>query len=476
VDDVLRGGTVDLLVMHHASVVDQALLALTSADDLIGARYMPGIAGSLIRLARRCPDVDLSSLVAAAVVGGLLRAQPTLRELKLPAWWSDDDDRVLQSATARVGKPYLDLWRHVGVLAALSSWNAATERLGLQAQVRRLAEAHPGIWARSLPWLLLIGNKLDGLDVAVTVALSRTQQVVVRAVHACAANPVAPVRLRAAGVGTLMREDPGDIEPWLLDVLASSVDRRRDVFPRPLAGPAASWLGDTDLESLIRGSVQLAQREFAEVVRDQGAAEEEGLTQQLLALLTKHFDRINHVVEISGARRAPAQVALAQRTVPKQEEKIIGADLGIVVRAELPGTLATRFGDLVQVKKTLLLSSPRLRTDSWRIEADQLTTLLRHSATATYWLIRQTGEVLVAPAKLLMALYEGRRAPRPATFTARYSHLRHAAIPLEQHLLDLTIGMWTGSSAPGTLSVADGTSSRTRPRHILEITVRRSEG
>ncbi len=99
VGDVLRGGTVDLLVMHHASAVDQALLALTSADDLVGAKSRPGIAWSLIRFARRCPDVDLRSLVAAAVVGGLLRAQPTLRELKLPAWWSEDDDQVSRVRT-----------------------------------------------------------------------------------------------------------------------------------------------------------------------------------------------------------------------------------------------------------------------------------------------------------------------------------------------------------------------------------------
>lgn len=476
-DDSLEGVR-GLLVRHHPSAVDQALLTLCSEDNLVGSRTDPPVVSWLLRLIRDIPGLDLRPLVAAAVAGGLLRAQPTLEDLGFTTWlyrWHNKWHDKLRSATDRIPAAHINLWRQIGIFAPLSSWHNATERIGVQAEIRRLAETHPRLWARSLPWLFRLGRKLDGLDVALTVVLARTEPVVARALGTCARNPVAHVRLRAAGTMTLQREDPGDAEPWLLDALANAVDRRRDVFPRPLAGPAASWLGDTDLEDLIRGSARLGLREFADVVRDQGAAEEEGLTQQLLALLAKQFERINHVVEISGGRPAPTQIALAQRTVPKTEEKTIGADLGIVVHAELPDALMARFGDLVQVKKTILLTSPGLLTDGWRIDVDQLAKLLRYSATATYWLIRRSGEVLVVPAKLLMALYDGRATPRPATFTARYGDVRHAAIPLEQHLVDLVIGMWAGSAAPDTLSVADGTNGRTRPRHILDVSVRRTQ-
>jgi hypothetical protein len=195
-----------------------------------------------------------------------------------------------------------------------------------------------------------------------------------------------------------------------------------------------------------------------------------------LALLAECFGKVDHSMGLVGASTARPQVSMAQRTVPKKEESTIGADLCVVVHAHLPGSLVIRFGDLVQVKKTNLLTAPRGRADSWKVDVPQLRKLLHQSATAVYWLIRRSGDILIVPAKLVAALNAGQDTPGLGSFTIRYSEVRHVAVPLDQYICDLLLGMWLGTADAYQLDVIDGTSGRTKPRTILDITVRRPQG
>lgn len=85
----------------------------------------------------------------------------------------------------------------------------------------------------------------------------------------------------------------------------------------------------------------------------------------------------------------------------KNEEKTNGADVGVVVDVRVPGGL-------------------------------QLHTLLEHSASAVYWLICCAGDVLVVPAKFLVAIENATARPSSKQFTVGYAAVRHTAILLEQ--------------------------------------------
>ncbi|MEU1895991.1 hypothetical protein [Streptomyces pristinaespiralis] len=184
---------------------------------------------------------------------------------------------------------------------------------------------------------------------------------------------------------------------------------------------------------------------------------------------------MQHSTDAAAAGRwAPPgepQVEMAGRQVPKKEEATTGADLGIVVDVDAPGHLAVRVGDLVQIKKAhALIPSRRTNRNAWTIDRDQLHDLLRHSATAVYWLILDDGDVLVVPAKYIAALSNAatRRSPH---LTVDRTSVRHTAVPLAHYLTDLVTGLWLGSNDEAVLAAAEGNSPSVRPRHVLGINV-----
>lgn len=169
---------------------------------------------------------------------------------------------------------------------------------------------------------------------------------------------------------------------------------------------------------------------------------------------------------------AGPHLRVGHRTVTKKEERTNGADIGVVVDIRVPGQLQLRTGDLIQVKKSTALMPGRTgREDTWTIKRRQLHDLLEHSASAAYWLIRGTGDVLVVPAKFLSAVEGATAGASSKQFTVGYTVIRHTAAPMEQYLPDLVVGLWLGSSSSRTLQAAQGTGRTTRPRFALTIDV-----
>ncbi|MER7889281.1 hypothetical protein ABTX15_05600 [Micromonospora sp. NPDC094482] len=464
------------LVGAHATEVDQWLLRECASSKILAASGPPYTIEALLERDEPARQLALERLTAARISIGIRAAQETLRQLgqksRHPAGVTRHYDFAAQAPSAQAE---IDLWRNLTLLAHLGH-DPRVERDGVLRRIERFARDNAESWARFLPWLLLVGPEIGDRDIVITTWLVEDHPRVVAALAEAAASPLPRVGLRACGIQARLDGGHEDTEIRAVNVLASQVDRRRDVFPRPLAGPAATWLGDTDLEDLVRGGTKAALRDFAAVVDTQGAAEEEGLTQRLLGLLERHLGELSHTLTALGGGTHQPSIALAQRTVPKAEERRIGADLGIVVTASVGGELHIRFGDVVQVKKSNLFTRPSGQFDSWRIEARQLRDLLAVNPTAAYWLVPKSGEVLVVPGKLLHAVCTERCHSGQRTFTVRHGDVRHAAIGLDQYLCDLTLGMWVGTFDPDKLALVDGTNSRTRPTNILEIRVRWIQG
>ncbi|GAA2211402.1 hypothetical protein GCM10009850_068610 [Nonomuraea monospora] len=158
------------------------------------------------------------------------------------------------------------------------------------------------------------------------------------------------------------------------------------MFPRPLKAPSSTWLGDGNVESLIRGAADRAVQELADIVAADGAAEEEYLTPSLLALLSDNIDAVKAALVLAGMDGSSPKIEVERRIVPKSEEEI-GADIGVVVSIQVPAHATITYGDLAQIKKSKLLRKPGPGSDSWAIAISQLEELLRCSATVMYWLI-----------------------------------------------------------------------------------------
>jgi hypothetical protein len=411
------------------------------------------------------PEIAGVLPVPSAVAAGLARAHRQREgvQSRHDMWTSRLQQRLEPHADQRLTQ----LWRD---LALLAEEHDPVAKAGLRRRVER--QARPVLWARSLEWILLLGGQLEGLDVALTVALADQHPTVRKAVRRSSRSPVLTVQLRADGMQAATAST-GPLEERLLGIVSASVDARRGDFPRPLSAPSATWLADHGLEDLVRGATRRAAAGFASSMDDLGAAEEEHLTATLLASLVSEFTALPAHTRLAG--HAGPHLRVGHRTVTKREEKTSGADIGVIVDVRVPGHLQLRTGDLIQVKK-----APRGtgREDRWTIKRRQLHDLLEHSASAVYWLIRKTGDVLVVPAKYLAAVEGATARASSQQFTVGYQAVRQTAIRMEQYLPDLVVGLWLGSSSERTLQAAQGTGSTTRPRFALtiDIVLDRTEG
>lgn len=379
--------------------------------------------------------------------------------------------------------PMVELWASLRTLAKYeaNSWQHETELVGLRAKIASLAATAPDLWAQSLPWILPRSSKLGDVAQAVTLELSTTAPVVRRALENACSDEDEDLRLKARGLWTLLHglEDP---ESGLARTLADAAAHFMDgtpIFPHPLEPLSATWLGSIGVEQAIANAVRRATRRFADEVRDQGGDIEEALTKALVKEIEVEFREVQPRLKLLGSSRSrsPAPIlSVQQRPVSKSiEEPVYGCDLAWLLNATVSGRYRATWVDLVQVKKSRLLQrhgKRRPRTDSWRIESKQLNDILKWSATAAYWLIASAGEVLVIPAKHLVAIRRGNKKSASAeTFTVGYHEVRAVAIPLEQYLVDLLIGQWVGTISEDVVRFAQGENSNIRPRAVIEVTI-----
>ncbi|MGW3649247.1 hypothetical protein [Streptomyces sp. NPDC000878] len=447
------------LVEEHSGVVEEHLLLLAADSPMLVCQPHSRSLDFVDWAAQlRQPDRFAEKLPAlTALLVGVARARDELSRFDRAA------RAVLDKLRRHANGDGADLWYHVALLM-VERTSVATA--GLRAQVEKIASRRPRAWAVSLDWLFAVATQLDDLDVVVTLTLAQTRPSVRAALKRSTRSEIPAVRRRAAGV-TALADGSSPIEEKLLDALSQSVDARRQVFPRPLEHPSSTWLSSFELEDLVRGGVSAAVRDFTVFVAQSGSQDEEQLTASLLRMLEKHLS----TASTAGRRLAPGapEVELASRQETKHAEKGNGADVGIVLDVAVPGRMTARIGDLVQVKKAKALIPSAPHRDTWKIDDTQLATLLDQSATATYWLIPDSGEVRVLPAKFLAAVRDGKTGGT-GSFTVGHTEIRNSAIGLEHYLTDLITGLWLGSGGR-PLAAASGHDPRNRPTFFLRINV-----
>lgn len=362
--------------------------------------------------------------------------------------------------------PMVELWASLRTLAKYQakSWQHDTELVGLRAKVVSLAAAAPDLWAQSLPWILARASDVGDVAQAVTLELAASAPEVRDALENACKDEVEEVRLKASGLRTLLlglEDDELGLARTLADAAAHYMDGS-PIFPHPLEPVSLTWLGSTGVERAIAGGVRRAAGRFADEVREQGADIEEALTKALVKEIEVEFREVRPRLKLLGSSsaRSPAPIlSVRQRPSSKQsEEPVYGCDLAWLLNATVRGRYTLTWVDLVQVKKSSALqrrSGTASRADSWKIECKQLDDILKWSPTAAYWLIASRGEVLVIPAKHLLAIRRGsKRGAVVKSFTIGYHQVRSAAIPLEQYLVDLLIGQWVGTSSEEVIRFA----------------------
>ncbi len=363
------------------------------------------------------------------------------------------------------------LWSLLRRLKSYERWPDPPELRGVRRELASFIEDDPTAWTRALPHILARIADIPDAESLTTVAAHRTPAVRA-ALEVCARDgPTMQVGDRAKGILATL---DGFARPGaeLADELLAFAARELDgtpIFPHPLAVRGATWIADAAAESLLREGIDRATHRFAAYFRDQGPVEEEAVTSHLLAELEIAFRETEaRAGKLSAASGTPIGL-VERRQVPKYEEKQIGCDLALLVRADVGKVFRATWAEFVQVKK------PERRgarfVDQWRITLEtQLDDLLRTSPTSAYWLIGAAGEVFVVPAKILLGVKRGREA-RGKTMTVSYRLMRSAAIPLSQFILDLLAGAWIGSTDEATVRIARGEDRGFRPREVFEIRV-----
>lgn len=355
---------------------------------------------------------------------------------------------------------------------ARASRGKDTEMVGLRIALKVQAEQDPGRWARALTWILLHADSIKNEVISVTVQMGTAHPEVRDALRALHDTP--ELSILATGILALIDgvAHPGDQHTLALaDSLAHYFDGTPK-FPSPLALRSATWLGSGRLEEYLRNGIARACFQFARHVSDNVGSLEEALTEHLLTEIDVQFrdGQMQAIASRSEAYGVPT-LNLKRREISKgSEESDYGCDLAFLVRAEAQAVYQMTWAALVQVKKTLAKPGTS-SADSWEIKVAQLETLLKTCASAAYFLICGSGEVLVVPARHLLGFVQGKAQAGPAkSRTLGYNDVRSAAIPLEQYMVDLLVGQWTGSEAEATLAFVNSNAAM-QPRHVVELDI-----
>ncbi|WP_437576863.1 hypothetical protein [Sorangium sp. So ce887] len=394
--------------------------------------------------------------------------------------------------------PQAKLWACLRKLARYEaeSYKRRTELTALRPDIADLATEAPVTWAESLRWILARAGSLAGCAEAVTFSQVLNGGPVRNALSRACMDPKEIVRDRARGIEAALRglEAPTAATSRQLLSFAARLLDGTPIFPQPLAVRSRTWIADPGLENATDDAFRRAASWFAQDVEAWGAADEETLTGVLLTHLAAEFRGQQYTLTALVGSFAPAQhgrITLEHKPASKHvDEPEWGCDVAVLTRAEVPRQLRLASVTLVQVKKSLAIAAEEAmahraimssgpftrpdfaqRADSWVIKIRQLRDVIKRCQTAVYWLVAASGQVLVVPARYLNGLLDGSDRGKQGTFTIGYHQIRSLAIPLEQFLVDLVIGVWIGSSEDEVLAFGRGDSGRTRPRHVLDIEV-----
>jgi hypothetical protein len=352
-----------------------------------------------------------------------------------------------------------------------------TELLGLRKALLDNVTRHPQSWITSLHWIFLHAEVRDVKSDTVAITCQLNQIATPRLENLLADNDGVVATL-ARGILALLTgtNDPASANiAYLADSLAHYHDGTLK-FPSPLSLRSATWICSNELEQYFRDGVKRATAYFDHHVAESHTSPEESLTGTLMNELVVQFrDSLKILSTVKPQSSDAPTLRLAQRDFSKtKEEPIYGCDLAFLIRAQAPEVYKMEWTDIVQVKKSLVMSNSEAKSntaDSWEIDIRQLRKILLYSASAVYFLLCANGGTLVVPARFLLG-FVGVKAGSEAnkTRTIGYHMIRSAAIPLEQYLVDLLIGQWIGTNSKRALSFVKGNQVH-RPRAVFEITI-----
>lgn len=389
----------------------------------------------------------------------------------------DDVPRILTQLGIRehaeVFLPMGKLWFLLKQMHALSrSGDHETEMAGLRAELLALVGHRPQLWPVALKWILLHAADIKNEVTAITSRLCGANPAIAAALRQM--HDVPAVSLLARGILALVDGIAAPADQHTL-ALANSLAQYFDgtpKFPSPLALRSATWLGSGRVEAGLRDGVSRARSHFAAHVKGNVGSVEEALTEHLMTEIQAAFRGADHLPlgSDSEAYGVPS-LKISRREVSKgKEEKKYGCDLAFLVRVQAQGVYQMEWAAVVQVKKTL--AKPGSSTaDTWEIKVAQLETLLKTCPSAVYFLICGHGEVLVVPARHLFGFVRGKA--QLAVTKSRdlgYNDVRSAAIPLEQYIVDLLVGQWTGSSDDAMIAFVQNDQGL-GPRHLVELDI-----
>jgi hypothetical protein len=232
--------------------------------------------------------------------------------------------------------------------------------------------------------------------------------------------------------------------------------------PVPIAPPTSTWMDDRDLEASIRSVVEQAAADLA----DDAMTSEVMITGAFLKALRLGLRQLEKGVLFASPRRL--DVGYSAPNIA--DEKKNGADVAIVVKIS-GREMATRRVHFIQVKVPTDASTP-----TWQIDLAQLDKLRATDSSATYWLIgpRPRRAIYVVPASALKAFISAKTIAKAGQLTVNvnYGLIRSVAVPVQQHLVDLTIGLWLGTDADAALDYVDSSTASRFVGHVFSITIR----
>ena len=363
-----------------------------------------------------------------------------------------------------------NLWALLRRLADLTGHSQRTAKLGVNAEILEFAKNNPDTWALALPLIVDRLDLLQGTGESVTVLLATISKRVYHAIEVLCNDPRFSARAeRSAGIRAMVRNilSPNhELVALVMDTVSRWVDRSY-IFPHPLAIAASTWMGSLEIENAIRAAVVAAEFEFRDHFRTSSGLDEDIHTSQLLSALERNL--MKETFSLSGlsslASRRPIASVKYRQSSKQIEEPRHGLDLALIINAKVQDRLTYEAAQLVQVKKLRRHSAVSTLSHYWTIKLEQLTTLLRTSASACYWFFDERGTV---PAKLLSAI----GAARPQigeSFSVSHFEIRSIAVSLSQFFVDLFIGGWSGEIAPDVLRIARGEDPLIQPRFIATL-------
>lgn len=279
--------------------------------------------------------------------------------------------------------------------------------------------------AFALPWLIALGTRaIDNL--IIYQALNNTMMQTTLQELCNIEIPILATRAH----DILLRVNGAEVGS-VNNVISWWGDKVRAWSPLSLDAPRTTWIGNSNLENLLRD----IGRSATEKLPDVDSASEEILTGYLLSNLVNEARPYN-----DGLKGIAPVLKIDYKALNRPQEKERGADLIIRVKINCSGVTATRI-HFVQVKK---MNTTEKGYSSWQVDIPQLCNLIKSETSATYWVLNNQAKakVLCLPAGLVKAYSQEKFTQQ--TTTLSYLNVRAASIDLGNLLCDLVIGMWIG--------------------------------